>query len=66
MEMTRSTVTFKQLDREHRRERASDARRLLAGEVTPKDLQEENSLFPSNAVIKFDLVSHLNRPPRSK
>jgi len=64
--MAKATVTYKQLDREHRHERASDALRLRTGQVTPQALQEENSLFPSHAVIKFDLVSHLNRSRRSK
>ena len=64
--MAKATVTFEQLDREHRRERARDAKRLRTGEVTPQALQSENSLFPSDAVIKFDLVAHLTRSRRSK
>lgn len=65
-EMSKSTVSFEQLDREHRRERADDALRLRAGRTTPEDLQRENSLFPSGAVFKFDLAAHLARPRRSK
>lgn len=64
--MAAATVTFEELDREHRRERALDAERLRTGKVTPQALQEENSLFPSHAVIKFDLVKHLSRSRRSK
>lgn len=64
--MAKSTVSFEQLDREHRRERADDALRLRTGRTTPGDLQRENSLFPAGAVFKFDLAAHLARPRRSK
>ena len=53
------TVTFEELDREHREERLRDAERLRTGEITPEALQEENSLFSMNAKIIFDLVGYL-------
>lgn len=59
--MRRSTVTFKQLDREHREERLRDAERLRTGEITPQALQEENSLFSMDAKVTFDLVGYLKK-----
>ena len=59
--MASPTVTFEELDREKRQARARDAERLRTGEITPEALQEENSIFPKDAVIKFDIVAHLNR-----
>jgi hypothetical protein len=44
-------VTFEELDREKRLDRARDAERLRNGETTPEALQEENSIFPTDAVI---------------
>ena len=45
------TVSFEKLQRDKREARAEDARRLAAGEVTPEQLQEENSLVPMGAKI---------------
>jgi hypothetical protein len=50
--MARSTVTFKQLDREHRREVARDAERLRTAKVTPAALQAENSILPPNTRVR--------------
>ena len=44
--MSKSTVTFEQLDREHRREVARDEERLRKAQVTPAALQAENSILP--------------------
>ena len=42
--------------------RVEDARRLASGEVTPEQLQEENSLWPPNAKITIlDLHEHAAR-----
>ncbi len=49
-------VTFEELDREKRLDRARDAERLRTGEITPEALQEENSIFPKDAVIRFDSI----------
>jgi len=54
-------VTFEELDREKRLDRARDAERLRNGEITPKALQEENSIFPTDAVITFDLIAHFKK-----
>jgi hypothetical protein len=54
-------VSFEELDREHREERARDAERLRTGEITPEALQEENSIFPRDTVITFDLVAYLKK-----
>ena len=59
-------VTFEELDREKRLDRARDAERLRNGEITPEALQEENSIFPTDAVITFDLIAHSKRLNRRK
>ena len=45
------TVSFEKLQRDKRKARAEDARRLASGEVTPEQLQEENSLVPMGTKI---------------
>ena len=45
------TVSFEKLQRDKRRARLRDERRLARGEVTPEQLQEENSLIPASARI---------------
>ena len=50
--MSTSTVTFKQLDREHRREVACDAERLRTRQVTPQALQAENAILPPNTRVR--------------
>ncbi|MEO6476736.1 hypothetical protein [Luteolibacter sp.] len=64
--MAPATVTFEELDREHREERARDAERLRTGEITPEALQEENSLFSMNAKVTFDLVGFFQKAYPSK
>jgi len=44
-------VSFEELQRDKRKSRAEDARRLATGEVTPQQMQRENSLIPSSARI---------------
>ncbi len=44
-------VSFERLQRDKRRARLRDERRLARGEVTPQQLQEENSLVPAGAKI---------------
>lgn len=44
-------VSFENLQRDKRRMRAEDARRLAQGLVTPEQLQEENSPVPLHAKI---------------
>ena len=50
--MKEKVVSFEELQRSKREARREDARRLAAGEVTPEQLQEENSLFPMDAKIE--------------
>lgn len=45
------TVSFEALQRDKQRARKRDELRLARGEVTPEQLQEENSLVPLNAKI---------------
>lgn len=60
--MDREIVTFEQLDREARADVARDAERLRNGEITPEELQEENSIFPMNAKVTVrDLLGHAAR-----
>lgn len=62
MPMEREAVSFEQLDREHCRARAEDARRLRAGEVTPSALQAENSVLPEDARVRVrDLIGYAKR-----
>lgn len=61
LDMEEETITFEELDRRKRLDRARDAERLRKGEVTPEALQEENSIFPKDAVITFDVVEYARR-----
>lgn len=55
-------VTFEELQADKRKARAEDARRLAAGEVTPEELQNENSFFPLGAEITIpDFAETLER-----
>jgi hypothetical protein len=45
------TVSFEALQRDKRRARKRDELRLARGEVTPEQLQEENSFIPLNAKV---------------
>jgi hypothetical protein len=60
--MAKVTVTFEQLDREHRRER--DAERLRRHEITPEALQAENSLLSKNSKVTLDLAAYLKKARR--
>ncbi|MEO5913820.1 MAG: hypothetical protein ABIS50_06280 [Luteolibacter sp.] len=64
--MAEKIVTFEELDREKRLARARDAERLRSGEITPQALQEENSIFPKDAVITFDFIEYAKRTYLSK
>lgn len=44
-------VSFEKLQRDKRRARLRDERRLASGEVTPEQLEEENSMIPIGAKI---------------
>jgi hypothetical protein len=47
------TVSFEKLQRDKRRARLRDERRLARGEVTPEQLEAENSLIPMGAKIEI-------------
>ena len=47
------TVSFEKLQRDKRRARLRDELRLARGEVTPEELQRENSLFPPDAPVEI-------------
>lgn len=56
------TVSFEKLQRDKRKARLRDVRRLARGEVTPEQLQDENSLVPMSATISIiDLRETLER-----
>ncbi len=44
-------VSFEKLQRDKRRARLRDEQRLALGEVTPEQLEEENSFIPLSAKI---------------
>lgn len=45
--------SFETLQEDKRRQRAEDARRLAEGLVTPRELQDENSIFPLDATYRI-------------
>lgn len=47
------TVSFEALQRDKRRARKRDERRLARGEVTPEQLEEENSMIPMGTKIRI-------------
>jgi hypothetical protein len=47
------TVSFEKLQRDKRKDRLRDERRLARGEVTPEELQRENSWFPPDAPVNI-------------
>ena len=51
--MTVRTVSFETLQQDKRRARKRDELRLARGEVTPEQLQEENSFVPLNAKVSI-------------
>lgn len=60
--MENRTVSFEALQRDKRRARMRDERRLARGEVTPEELQRENSLIPPDAEITIpDFCDTLQR-----
>ena len=46
-------VSFESMQEDKRRQRAEDARRLAEGLVTPRQLQDENSIFPLDATYQI-------------
>ena len=56
------TVSFEKLQRDKRKARLRDERRLARSEVTPEQLEEENSLVLMNAKITIpDFCQTLER-----
>ena len=56
------TVSFEKLQRDKRKARLRDERRMARGEVTPVQLEEENSLIPIGAKITIpDFCQTLER-----
>ena len=45
------TVSFEKLQRDKRKARLRDERRLASDEISPRQLEEENSLVPMSAKI---------------
>ena len=48
-----SRISFSEIDRLHRKERAKDRKRLASGKATPKQIQDENSFIRYGAKIEF-------------
>jgi hypothetical protein len=60
--MAKQTVSFEQLNREHRHERAHDAERLRTRQITASALQVENSILPENTRVRVrDLIGYARR-----
>ena len=60
--MKEREVSFEALQRQKRRARARDARRLASGEVTPEQLQAENSFIPVGVPIRIlNLAEYLKK-----
>ncbi len=51
--MKEEFVSFESMQEDKRRQRAEDARRLAEGLVTPRQLQDENSIFPLDATYRI-------------
>ena len=61
-DMSATMVTWEQIEKEHRQERAEDARRMELGLATPEQIQAENSLIPRDSSIHIvDLPAYLKR-----
>jgi hypothetical protein len=60
MEITEQ-VTFEELQADKAHMRAEDAEAIRTGVKTPMQVQEENSLFPMNAKVRYDLAAYLRR-----
>jgi hypothetical protein len=55
-------VSFESMQEDKRRQRAEDARRLAEGLVTPRELQDENSIFPLDAIYRIvNLAEYLKK-----
>lgn len=50
--MASAVITFEEMDREHRRERARDAERVRSGEITARELQQENSFLGEDVHVE--------------
>jgi hypothetical protein len=59
--MDAPTVSQEDIDREHRRQRADDERRLAQRLTTPEQLQQENSLFPADSKITYNIAEYAHR-----
>ena len=59
-------VSFEALQRQKRRARARDAKRLADGEVTPAQLQEENSFIPTGTPMRIVNLAAYARSRRTR
>jgi uncharacterized membrane protein len=59
-------VSFESMQEDKRRQRAEDARRLAEGLVTPRQLQDENSIFPLNATYRIVNLAEYMKKHHSK
>ncbi len=62
------TVTYEEIRRRKAADRRRDWERLAKGEVTPEDLQEENSFLPMEVLrqAKFNMVESFRTSARLK
>lgn len=56
------TVSFKEIETAHRKERAADAVALRTGKISSGQLQEKNSFLPARASMKLvDIAGYLKQ-----
>lgn len=53
--------SWEENEREHAEERRMTAELIASGKKTPAQLQEENSLFPTDAVIEMKWAEYAER-----
>jgi hypothetical protein len=60
------TVSFREIQDAHKKDRAADARALRSGRATVSELQELNSFIPAGASMRIvNLASYVrNRRPK--
>jgi hypothetical protein len=65
--MKARSVSFREIEDAHRKERAGDAAALRSGEVSARELQERNSIIPAGASIQIvDLAAYVRKRERKQ
>jgi hypothetical protein len=60
--VSRKSVSFIEIQKAHRKDRAEDARAMRSGKTSARELQEKNSIIPAGAVMKIaDLAGYVKK-----